>query len=479
MYSYIRLLFAILTIFMIGYVLLRIICRSKQKRSLLEVVGLSFGLGMGGLSMGMFLLSYVGVALTFLNILLFCIPFFVIFALAMFNVKIAGKISTIKEGIKNLNWIELVLLLLILLTILCVFHNATVTPLIVSDEIQSWGYKAKILYQDASIYSEHFFDVDVALLNPNYPLLIPLIESWIYTVLGCIDERAVKIIFPIFFTMLLLIIYAAQRKFFSRTHALLFTALLASLPNFVLIGHYMFAGTAISGYADVPLSFFYSISTIYLYLWINDHNRGYISIAAIFAAFAMFTKNEGIALFAINAVVLSLYTIFNFRQEIKKKNRHLLIYLIVPIVICMPWFMYKTEMPHISSYGLESFAIPILIQNLHRIPIILTTFVTEFTNLKLWNIVWLLLVVSTLLTLKETFKKPIVYLFSILILQLSLGVLIFIVSSHDVVWHMHKHLARYLILVAPTAIFLISVQVYYGNLLPSIERIKSSGSEKR
>lgn len=478
MYFYIRLLLAILTIFMIGYVLLRIIYRSEQNRSLLEEVGLASGLGMGGLSIGMFILSYVGVALTFLNILLFCIPFFIAFALAMLNIRLFDKIDAIKDEIKNLNWIELVLLLLILLTLLCVFHNTMVLPLIHGDEIESWGYKAKILYLDASIYSNDFFDTDRAIQNRHYPLLIPLVESWVYTALGCVNERLVKIIFPLFFTMLLLIIYTAQRKFFSRTHALLFTALLASLPNFVLIGHCSFAGTAISGYADVPLSFFYSVSTIYLYLWIKEHNRDYITIAAIFAAFAMFTKDEGIALFLINAMVLSLYTISNFKDESKIKIRHVLTYIFVPIVICMPWFMYKMEIPKTGGYGPESFAISIIIQNIHRIPIILITFMTEFINLIQWNVLWVLLGVSTLFAVKETFKKPTVYLFLIIILQLSLGVLIFVVSPLDLTLHMHKHLARYLILVAPIAIFLMSIQVYHGNLLPSIERIKSSGSER-
>jgi len=470
-FYYIRILFAILTIFVIGYILLRIIRRSKQK-NFLEVVGLSFGLGIGSLSMSMFLLSYMHISLTLLNVLIFSIPFFVLFALAMLKVKIFDKMYTIKDEIKNLNWLELILLLLILLTLLCVFHNALVLPLIHGDEIGSWGYKAKILYHDASIYSNDFFDADRAIQCQHYPLLIPLVESWIYTVLGCVDERAVKVIFPIFFTALLFVIYTAQRKFFSRTHALLFTALLASLPNFVLIGHCSFAGTAISGYADVPLSFFYSVSTIYLYLWIKEHNRDYICIAAIFAAFAMFTKDEGIALFLINAMVLSLHTISNFKDTTKIKICHLLIYLIVPIVICMPWFMYKMEIPKTGGYRPESFAISIIIQNIHRIPTILTTFMTEFINLKQWNVLWVLLVVSTLFAVKETFKKPTVYLFLIILLQLSLFMLVFIVSPLDLALHMHKHLARFLILVAPVAIFLMSNQVYYGNLLPSLRIIK-------
>lgn len=97
----------------------------------------------------------------------------------------------------------------------------------------------------------------------------------------------------------------------------------------------------------------------------------------------------------------------------------------------------------------------------------------------LWGPLWVLLGLSTLFTTKESFKKPLVYLFLILILYVPSWVMIYMLmitvsggvtgyvsTGYDVAFF--GNLGRRLTHIAPVMVFLISSQVYHGELLISI-----------
>ena len=471
MYDTIKLIFAILVIFVIGRSLLKLIIQDKTKTFLSERFALSFGLGTGALSIGMFLLSYTGFQLNLLNILILFTPFFV-YLLWREKFKIICSGANIKSKLKDFNSLQLTLIALILFILFLIFSDALIQPMHTWDERAFWAFKAKILYHEGTIFSMDFFDADRVHPHKHYPLLIPLVESWIYIVLGHIDDRLVKVIFPLFFTSLLLILYSSQRKFFSRTHSLIFTALLASVPCFVatLISKHNAASV---GYADIPLSFFYFISVIYLYLWMMDNsNKDYLVIASIFSAFTVFTKPEGVILFIISLFILNIYILFDLKQDKRQKIMHLVSYLIIPTVMLLPWFIFKSNLPSDVPFN---FSITYFIQHLYIAPIILTGFLKNCLNPLLWGVLWGLFGLSTLFTIKETFKKPLVYLFLILVLYISAWVTIYMlmpypVENIKVVVFMWGNLGRRLTHIAPIMVFLISNQVYRGKLLISIRK---------
>jgi len=477
MYDIIKLIFAILVIFVIGRSLLKLIIQDRTKSFLSERIALSFGLGAGALSIGMFLLSYIGFQLNLLNILILLYTPFFIYLLwgegeklkiicSIINIK-----SKIKSKLKDLNLLQLILIGSISFIVFLIFFDALIQPMHVWDERAIWAFKANILYQDGTIYSMDFFDADRVHPHKHYPLLIPLIESWIYVVLGHIDDTLVKVIFPLIFTSLLLILYSSQRNFFPRTHSLIFTALLASVPFFVSTT--VFGAGAASGYVDIPLSFFYFISVIYLYRWMKDNSKkDYLVIAAIFSAFTVFTKPEGVILFIINLFILNIYILFDLKQAKKQKIMHLLSYLIIPTVMLLPWFIFKSNLPSDISFN---FSITYFIQRLYIAPIVLTGFLKNALNPLLWGVLWVLLGLSTLFTIKETFKKPLVYLFLILILYISAWVTIYMLGLSPVdsvkgSVFMWGNIGRRLTHIAPVMVFLISSQVYQGKLLISIRK---------
>lgn len=466
MYDVLKLLSALLVIFIIGKSVLIFITQNKTKYSLPEQIALSFGLGTGTLSIGMFLISYVGIQLNMFNIMVGFVPFFVYFFWQGFRID-----SFIPNGskLKHFNSLDIILFISIVLIFLLIATDALIQPMIHYDDRAFWALKAKILYHEGTINSMDFFDPYRIHPNQNYPLLIPLIESWIYAVLGHIDDRLVKIIFPLFFGSLLLILYSSQRQFSFRTHSLMFTALYASIPYIVvrILPVPDGATGASSGYADVPLSFFYFISTIYLYGWMtNTKNNDSLIISSIFSIFLIFTKQEGIFLFTSNLLILILFIFFDVENKLKPRTIALLTYSLLPLIILLPWFMFQQNLPNNLQF---QFSFETITQNFRRAPVILLQFSKMFLNLMYWNVLWILAGVTTIFTIKHTFRIPLVYLFLMLTLHLFAYVFMYIFTPLDFESHMSVSLNRMLIHIAPAIVFLISTQISVADLLPKVK----------
>ena len=485
MLNIIKLLFAIAVIFVIGWSLLKLIIRDRTKTSLAERIALSFGLGAGTLTIGMFLLSFSCFQLNLLNTLLLSTPFVVYllwgYLLQGEKFKPTFLGAEIKNKLKEFNLVDIILIALILFIILLVFADALIQPMHGWDETGFWALKAKILYHDATIYSTDFFDNTRVHPHKHYPLLIPLVESWIYMVFGHVDDRLVKAIFPLFFVSLLLIFQSSQRKFFPRTHSLLFTALVASMPVIVVskLPYFLpfitdWGNGAATGYADVPLSFFYFISVVYLYMWMRDTTKkDYLLIAAIFSVFTIFTKLEGIALFLCNLSVFIAFILFDTKQFTKQKAAQVLIYLL-PLIVLLPWFIFQQNLPGDSGF---QFTIENFIHHLYRLPVILAYFLNVFLNPLHWSIMWILVGLTTVFTFKETFKKPLIYLFLMLVLHLSAYICMYLLTPiASVEWHMSYSLNRMLAHIVPAIAFLVSTQTFVGELLP---KLKVGHCEKR
>ena len=84
------------------------------------------------------------------------------------------------------------------------------------------------------------------------PLLIPLLESYVYHFSGSQNDRVVKVISPFFYLSLLALFYQTLRITLNRVASLGGTIIFALLPAFLLYNN----GGAASGYADLPLTYF-------------------------------------------------------------------------------------------------------------------------------------------------------------------------------------------------------------------------------
>lgn len=467
MVNTIKIILAIFGILAIGDVVLRAIEFRQSRTKTLEKIALSFGFGSGTISLVMFLVSYWGAPLNFTTLTVFLFLFFLCFLLMErkylpSSLKIGKLFTSLAVSFKGINIFQVILILLILLSILLTIFDAILKPIILWDARGIWGYTAKILYHRQTLYAQELFDEDGIHPHPNYPLLVPLLESYIYIIIGHVNDRLVKIIFPLFFVSLIIIFYTAQRNFFSRTHALFFTFLLSTLPLFIGVKH----GSVSSAYADLPLSFFYTASIIYTFLWMKTRNTSAIIIGSLFWAFVLFTKNEGLGLFITNLFVLAIFMLLIFKKE---NIKPFLLYMLVPMIITLPWFIFRARLPAIDENYPAQFTVSNILQHIPRFPIIASFFWQEFINYKYWNILWVVLSLSTIFTIKQTFSKPLIYLLLTLFSTTSMYFITYMITPWNVTWHLNVSLSRLFMHIAPTAIFLISNQVAEGKLILSVK----------
>lgn len=446
MYNFLIVVFAVIIIFLIGYLLLNAIFNNKIT-CLIELFAVSFGLGAGLISIELFVVSWIGVRLNFFAVfLLVVINIFLLFLVARNRI----KLGPLRSLTCNFNVVEIILISVIVISVVSTFLDALSLPICNCDAVATWSLKAKILYHETVRETNYFFEQSKSFSHPDYPLLVPFIQVYIYALLGYVDDRLVKIIFPVFFVCLLASVYSIQRVYYSRMHSLVFTAVLASLPPLLT--------EAVSGYADVPLSFFYFLMAGYLYLWVKDGKLTYLILSALFTGCAIFTKSEGLGLYLINLIVLVIFTISKFKKE---TITQLFIYIGLTITTIFCWFIFQTKGLVTQENYFSQLTLENIIKNIDRVPIILQAFVKEFVNLKRWNIVWIALLLSTILSFSNVFKKPIVYLILLFVLHPVMYLIVYIITPWQILPLLDCTLTRNLIHITPLAVYLISEEIGY------------------
>ena len=459
-----KLTLSVLAIYLIGYALLKFVL-PDAKRHFAEKLALSFGLGGGAISLVSVLMFHARVALNLTNLLFIFCPLVIGFlymerkSLFRRNLSEPSIHTPLVFLPKDLSVLEIFLIIIIVVSIGLVSFQALFKPMFTYDALSIWALKARIFFKEQTIFTDDFYNSDRLHYHPRYPLLIPLVENWIYNCLGCVNDRLVKIIFPLFYFSLISVFYSTQRRLFSRRHSLIFTALLATIPAFVRSDK---GGAAFSGYADVPLAFFYTTSVIHLFFWMKYRKREDIIISAIFSGLAMFTKDEGLGLFVITVFCLSIFVLFNSKKEIIKQNiKSFSVYIIIPILIILPWLIISTGMPTFSEE--ENYpgrlTMSAIIGNFSRAPTISSSFCKEFLDIKRWNILWILSGIAVIGSFRLILKSPIKYIFLILLLDFTMFVLVYIITPWDVKELISCSMTRLIIQIAPLAVFLSAYQI--------------------
>jgi len=469
-----KLILSIAVIYLIGLTVLKIIL-PDVKRHLLETLALSFGLGTGVISLITVLIFHARISVDLIN-LLSVVVFLLIYFIYRENIKrstcvstttitnnyqdlLREKICSLKNIIRGLNTLEIFLILVVAVSVVLVSFHAMFKPMFNYDAISIWAFKAKIFFTEQTIFTDDFYNPDRLHYHPKYPILIPSVENWIYNCLGCISDRLVKIIFPLFYVSLLFLFYTAQRRSCTRQYSLIFTALLATIPAFVRSDQ---GGGAFSGYADMPLAFFYASGVIYLFLWMKYKKKEDLIISAILSGLAMFTKNEGLGYFIITFFCLSVFILFNTNRETLKQNiKFISMFMVISGFIVLPWLIISMGIPVFSeeeNYP-DRLSVFVIVGNFSRVPIIFTSFCGELIDIRRWNIIWILFGVAVIGGMKYVLRSLVKYLILMLLLDFAMLVLVYIIIPWDVRFAISTSMTRLIIQITPVAVFIVSQQI--------------------
>ncbi len=448
--------------YLVGYSILSFIYPRRGEFFFLEKWSISFGLGVGVLSCEMLFLSMMGLKF---NTVVMIVPWIVLFMIVLYKNK--GKIDfkkmiTSPKALQSISRIEFVLLMGITFEIIMVVIEAVIQPIHGMDSMAMWSYKSKIFFFEGSV-PWNLINVQ-GFRQPSYPLLTSLMETWVYLWIGEISDWLINLMRPFFFLSLLIVCYFSMRRFMERKFSLLFLFILSSVPIFTHI--------SAQRLADVPLSFFYFIAIVALFRWMENPTNKDAILAGLFLGFAMFTKQEGKALFAVTFLVLTSFCFFNTHKGTKKILRHILLVSAIAIGITGPWDFYVLY--HGLGVGHDVLAV---FSKLGEVPSFMSHWFYRMTTLYFWNILWPSFLLITILFHNYGLfhlKGRIIYIYSVIPIYFFL--LIFIFTARFSSLHFDP---RVLLPLIPLSLFVMSLLISnYINQFPVSLSILVKGDQE-
>ncbi len=445
-----KIIFSLSLPVMLGYIICKALLNNRSPFGLLYMLALSYGMGFGVLSVAMFLLSLCRIKFSVTNITLSLAIIAVIFLPVYLRTSRGRKKSD--NPPKNIPLIHKILIAVILLAFLTILLQALLVPLEAWDSWAIYGFKAKAFYLERMVSANFLKDATKSYSHPDYPLLVPLIEAWFYACLGSWNDQLVKIIFPLFFISLTILLYYNLRYYISRKYALLFTALFVTIPHCIFLGS--------SGYADLPLTFYYFTGFVFMLRACNDFDKRLLFISACFCAFAAWTKNEGIVISIFNFFMLLFVMIL--QKKIGLRNILLAMqYLLIIVLINAPWFWFKSSLGLVNDVvNRTNLSESIIINNLSRVQAVIAWAVKQMFLVNSWNLLWVFSSVIMILNFRKLFKLPSLPVFLSLLLYCGAWGFIFILSPYDINWHLATSFNRLMLQITPLVLFLDCLLIY-------------------
>ncbi|MDO8525819.1 MAG: hypothetical protein Q7S07_04965 [Candidatus Omnitrophota bacterium] len=430
-----------------------------------ELAGLSYLFGIGAITIEIFLFSLCGIKFTTFSILL---PWMI---LSIVNIPCFRRRAVIarreapKQSQKQDCFVgkraDSILLAmtaaLLIFVIAYAFLMAMVRPIESYDSVAIWSLKAKILYLAKEAPADFFTTLKTKFdgAHPDYPLLVPLSEVWFYTFINNFNDFLVKVIFPLNFMAFLVLFYAFLKKMLSsRTLALTFTFMLASIRQF--------SNYATNGYADMQMAIYGSLTFLALYLWIKESKAPYLWTAFFSCVFAIWTKNEGAVTLLGFAAIAALHIFAKIKSRRQPLPSYALPIFMTAILagLFISWSIFKASAGAGNDVvNAQAFIKYDLSGVFRRLFAILYEYQRQAFGVKYWNLSWIAFISLAALGRKKLFSEENKYLTIPVFFTLLCYTGVYLITPQDIEWHLRRSASRLLIHILPLVIFYIAVRV--------------------
>ncbi|MFH1541820.1 MAG: hypothetical protein ABIE84_01875 [bacterium] len=448
---------------LLGLFFLSLLMRKQASSySIWEKLALSFAIGLGVLTIIMYLLALIEIPLS-LPIITIAITI-VIGLISIWLLSIKTFCLTVDEIKSAFNlqgpkptWPEIILLVIIGLKVVFAFFTALVKPVIDVDAFHFYSIVAKGIF-----YTGKIFDPYLAQFMGDKPPFPFIAQGWAFIGLGSINDAHFKILPPVMFLSLLIIFYSALKRAFPRWCSLLFTFMLSSL-SFMLYH----VGTA---YSDFPMTFYFSIGTIYLYLFMKEqaNNNKEKSLTDLFIAvsllgIAVWVKRAGLILVGADILMLFGFLFVAKRSYSANDWRKIGIALSIFLLITLPWLSQgqigtfvrilgsltgltaETALPTTAAVQASSVN--------GKTGTIAAIFMKKLFLYGDWQLSWALFVVTLIFFYKRALKPPLSYLLAIIVISV-MSIIVQFGSNNMFPWLLDGTLSDRLIMnVMPLVIF--------------------------
>lgn len=405
------LLFAVAIPLALGYIMLYVVAGLGYGANGVEALSLAWALGAGLLTLAMLYLNALGVSLRW--------QMAVLAALAVVGLLVtgitrrrwfrqttatrAGTAHVTESGIAPAGQysapsrtvepgVQFVLWALLVLQFAMVSVSALGKPLTVWDSWVNWGVKARSIFLDGYISPAVYADASRTVTHLDYPLLVPLLESWLFAWVGAPDDRFAGVASVLFYASLSGLCYSAVRsRGGSRTLSLAAACTVATLWH--LTG---MAGLVL---AEMPLLVFATITGIYLLKWLEGGPPGTLLLAGLGAGFLCWTKRDGILFLASIALAMVLLC---WRE--RRAWQGLMSLLAGVLIVAGPWYLF-VALNGLPSPEFASIHPSVLLANLERWSTILPLELDSLLS-PLWGYIWPLAALLLVVVLGSRVRKP-------------------------------------------------------------------------
>jgi hypothetical protein len=427
----------------------------------IERLALGYGIGSGLLVWEMLLFHAFGLSFSMIGLLA---PLLGTSAIAFLSARSARRHRPIAGRPESrlaatgvpLQKIEWFFIAAIALELSGTFFQAWLLPMEAYDAVSNWGLKAKAIFLAGGIPESFLRNPNYEVFHPDYPLLVPLLESYVYRCVAGLREPSVKMVFPLFLAGCVAILFAALRRAGqTRRSCLLFSFLLVSVPYL--------SEQATNGYADVVVTFYFGAGSLYLYLWQTTGRNLFLVLSALLTACAALTKNEGLLLVGIHLVWLAVVLLSRSGISNRSKLSCLGLYICILAVVLMPWYRFHESLGRRNDViNSEAVSAGLNWGRLNRVGPILYHLQTQVFGPKNWNLIWILFCAAVALRRRVMLRLPAVLFVCAVGLTVAAYMSVYLITPYgvppfDVTWHLRTSASRLLIHVLSQVVFLIGL----------------------
>ena len=428
-----------------GILLVHWLWRGSAPALLLAKIGLGIGLGLGLTSL-----------LYFLSLLLFNNQSgYLAIQLALFGFALTvswlnrrdNPILPIQITFNRLQKILLAAFgVLLLVTLASYFVNALMNPHGGFDAWMIYNRTARFFYRGGTDWLRAFSQDIYWQFHADYPLLIPLNVSGAWNTLGGEIMRAPQAHGAYMYIGILCLLMGAVARVRTKGQSL--------LAGLVLLGTPAFIYEAPREAADLTLSFFMLGTTIMFFLYQREEKNILLSLAGFSCGLAAWTKNEGLLFLLAASAVCALLA---YRRRSPKVIVNFAIGLAFPLVNALYFKLFLAPSNDLFANANRTTLLGLLADT-ERYKLIFAEFVDHIVWFGRAHLSILALLVIYILIVKldarQQDKNARLIGGLLLAIQFIGYFAIYLVTPHDLDWHLRTSLGRLIMHLYPAALFL-------------------------
>jgi len=309
-----------------------------------------------------------------------------------------------------------------------------------------WTMRARFLFRSGGRWRDAFSPI-LAYSHPDYPILLPATISRLWTYL---QNEAVLVPTMLGFFFMLCTLGLAMSSV-----ALLRDQSQALLTGGVLVTTPFFVRHAVSGYADVPLTFFFLATTVLLLM--SDSAPQMFVLAGLTASLAAWTKNEGLLFLLSSGVAVTVQLFVTRGHNAKFRALSLFVAGASPVLALI--ILFKAQLQGrdwLFESSLNGESILGRLTDFGRYSLISKSYFREIPEFGEWKISMVLVLLAYFLLLGRLRclkQKPgLLTAIGALAITFAGYFLVYVITPAELGWQLDNSLNRILLQLWPSAV---------------------------